>query len=266
MTDTHCHIIDKFKFTDPQSVINRAKLAGVNQMICIACDLDEVSQLIPLLKKNPEVVYGAIALHPEVVKKDSNIDEIWRDIKSHILDNRDLIFAIGECGLDYYRAKDEEVRIKQRDLFKRHIQLSFDLDFPLIIHTRDAWEDTFKILDEMNVIDRKTTHHIISEETEQDKFPNMTVDITCGIIHSFTGGIEEAKKCIERGFKLGINGIVTFKGTNSDPIREAVKYVGLENIVLETDSPFLTPEPYRGQINEPAHIKEIAEFIDKLFQ
>lgn len=267
MIDTHCHIIPKFDFNNPEQTISNAISAGVNKFIAIGCDFPDIEEVFILKKAYPEQIFLAVGLHPECVQEDSNIDEMWLQFYEIVMKNKDEIFAIGECGLDYHYANKEieetaeNIHIMQRDLFRRHIELSIETDKPLVIHTRDAWEDTFSILDEFDVKNKKTNHHVI---TDRGEFPNMNIDMTCGVIHSFTGGVDEAKKSIERGFKLGINGIVTFKNKTAEPIREAVKFAGKENIVFETDSPFLSPEPYRGARNEPARIKDIAEFVEQL--
>ncbi|MEI7604416.1 MAG: TatD family hydrolase [bacterium] len=264
MIDTHCHIISKFGYTDVDSIIKNAYMNGVNKFICIGCDFEDIEQTLNLNILYPGIVYSAIGLHPETVKEDSNIEELWFSFLNIFNNNKENIFAIGECGLDYHYSNSEEIHNKQKLLFRKHIELCIEENKPLIIHTRDAWEDTFSILNDYNLKSKLTKHHIISNDSAEKGFPEMDIDLTCGIVHSFTAGPEEALKCIELGFKLGINGVITFQTKTADPIREAVLNVDLENIVLETDSPFLSPEPYRGKVNEPARIKDIAKYILRL--
>jgi TatD DNase family protein len=294
--DTHCHIIPKFEFYNPEEIIKSAREAGVTKMICIGCDFEDIEQTLPLVDQYPEIIYAAIGLHPECVKEDSDIEEMFMKFQDIFLSNKEKIFGIGECGLDYHYSDSEVIHEKQRKLFCKHIELCIREDKPLIIHTRDAWADTFEILEKYDL--RNKGQSVISASrvsfpqsresvslashkekelgTNPNGIPRFALDdigntpinpfnkdliLTSGIIHSFTGGPKEAKKAVELGFKLGINGIITFKNKTVDPIREAVKLVGLENIVLETDSPFLSPEPFRGKRNEPARIKEIAEYL-----
>ena len=260
MIDTHCHILPKYGYTDLSEIINNAKNAGINKMICIGCQFEDFDETFEATEKYPNIIYCAIGLHPENIKEDSNINKMFEDFKRIVLNNKDKIFAIGECGLDYHFSDNKHIHKMQQELFLKHLELCIELQKPIIIHTRDVWEDTFRLLDEISFKTHLQDTHIIKDQG--NSFPNMDISLTSGIVHSFTGNITQAQECIKRGFKVGINGIVTFK--KSADIREAVKYIGLNNIVLETDSPFLTPEPYRGKVNEPAHIKEIAYFITDL--
>ena len=171
-------------------------------------------------------VYKVIGFHPDQVSiyQDSDIEEL-RNYQEQII-------AIGEIGLDYYYGKDDIE--KQKELFRSQLKLAEELNLPVVIHSRDAVMDTINILKEYHV-------H--------------------GVIHSFSGSLEVAKEYIKMGFVLGINGVITFKNCN---LKEVIKEIGVDNIILETDSPYLTPVPYRGLKNEPSHIYDIAQFVSDL--
>ena len=179
-----------------------------------------------VLSINRNDVYKVIGFHPDQasIYQDSDIEEL----KNY----KDQIIAIGEIGLDYYYGKDDME--KQKELFRKQLKLAEELKLPVVIHSRDAVGDTMSILKEYNV---------------------------CGVIHSFSGSLEVAKEYIKMGFVLGINGVITFKNCN---LKDVIKEIGVENIIFETDSPYLTPVPYRGEKNEPAHIFDIAKYVSEL--
>ncbi len=176
------------------------------------------------IKRND--VYKVIGFHPDQasIYQDSDIEEL-RQYKNQII-------AIGEIGLDYYYGKDDID--KQKELFRKQLKLAEELNLPVVIHSRDAVMDTMNILKEYDVQ---------------------------GVIHSFSGSLEVAKEYIKMGFILGINGVITFKNCN---LKEVIKEIGVDHIIFETDSPYLTPVPYRGEKNEPAHIYDIAKFVSEL--
>ena len=179
-----------------------------------------------VLSINRNDVYKVIGFHPDQasIYQDSDIEEL----KNY----KDKVIAIGEIGLDYYYGKDDME--KQKELFRKQLKLAEELKLPVVIHSRDAVGDTMSILKEYQV-------H--------------------GVIHSFSGSLEVAREYIKMGFVLGINGVITFKNCN---LKEVIKEIGVDNIVFETDSPYLTPVPYRGEKNEPAHIHDIAKFVSEL--
>jgi len=171
------------------------------------------------------MMYGALGIHPE--SADTYKEEDLEFVREHIHD--DKIVAIGEIGLDYYWTK--ETRDKQIELFESQLKLALEVDKPVIIHSREATMDTIEILKKYNVR---------------------------GVIHSFSGSYETACIYIKMGFLLGINGVITFKNCN---LKDVIEKIDLSNIVLETDSPYLTPVPYRGQKNDSTHVEDIAKFI-----
>ncbi|MBQ6495306.1 MAG: TatD family hydrolase [Bacilli bacterium] len=223
MVDTHCHIFSS-DYNNIDDVIKRAIDNGVRMIIVNGCDAKTNNEVLELVKKY-DIVYGALGIHPEEVDnyKDEDIDFIIK----HIDD--DKIVAVGEIGLDYHYDYDKK---KQIMLFKRQLEIAKSFNKPVIIHSRDSIQDTYNILKEYNVK---------------------------GIMHCFSGSLEMASEFIKLGFLLGIGGIVTFK--NSKKILDVLKEISIEYIVLETDSPYLAPEPNRGKQNEPAYIGLIAKKI-----
>ena len=227
--DTHCHL-DKLDST-PEEAIIEAKQAGVQRMVTVSVDelsLDFVSSMV---QQFPEV-YGSVGFHPHDAAELT--EDLEQKIRKLALEEKKLI-AIGETGLDYhYMYSSAEV---QQQVFSKQLQLAVELNLPVIMHSREAETDTLNILQEIPV-------------------PPL------GVAHSFTSSFEMAKTLIEMGWYIGINGIVTFK--NAEDLREVVSWLPLDRLLLETDSPFLAPTPFRGKPNKPAHIPAIATFIAKL--
>ena len=225
-TDTHCHIYKEY-YENIEEVIKNANENKVNRFINNGCDTLSNKEVIALAKEHKNM-YAAVGLHPEYVDnfKDIDIKEVIKSL------NNPKVIAIGEIGLDYHYTKENKE--KQKELLETQLKIAESHNLPVIIHSREATEDTINILKKY-----KTT----------------------GVIHSFSGSLETAKIYIKMGYLLGINGVITFKNSK---LKEVVKNIPLDNIILETDSPYLTPEPYRGKKNEPARILEIAKFICEL--
>lgn len=227
LIDTHCHLYSEY-YSDIDDIVNLAKKSDVNILINNGCDIKSNKEVIDLLDKYKNM-YGAIGIHPEEVDNYS-----LNDIKfiEKNLNNKKVV-AIGEIGLDYHYSKENKE--KQIKLFELQLDIANKYKVPVIIHSRDATEDTINILRKYNIK---------------------------GVIHSFSGSLETAKIYIKRGFLLGINGVVTFKNCN---LKDILVNIGLNNIILETDSPYLTPVPYRGKQNNPSHILDIAKYISEIF-
>ena len=222
-TDTHCHIYKEY-YENIEEVLKNAKKSNVNRMINNGCDKKSNEEVLELTK-NYENIYGAIGIHPENIANYSDEDLKW--IEENLKQSK--IIAIGEIGLDYHYTKENKT--EQIKLLERQLKIAERYHLPVIIHSREATEDTINTLKKYKVT---------------------------GVIHSFSGSLETAKIYIKMGYLLGINGVITFKNSK---LKEVIKEIPLESIILETDSPYLTPEPFRGKKNEPARIKEIAEFI-----
>ena len=227
--DTHCHL-DKLDST-PEEAIIEAKLAGVQRMVTVSVDEPSLDFVSRMVQQFPEV-YGSVGFHPHDAAELT--EDLEQKIRKLALEEKKLI-AIGETGLDYhYMYSSAEV---QQQVFRKQLQVAVELNLPVIMHSREAEKDTLNILQEIPV-------------------PSL------GVAHSFTSSFEMAKTLIEMGWYIGINGIVTFK--NAEDLREVVSWLPLDRLLLETDSPFLAPTPFRGKPNKPAHIPAIATFIAEL--
>ena len=225
-TDTHCHIYKEY-YENIDEILKNAKENKINRMINNGCDKKSNSEVLELIGKY-ENMYGALGIHPENVEE--YIQEDIKLIEKQL--NHKKVIAIGEIGLDYHYTKENKE--KQKKLLEEQLSLAERYHLPVIIHSREATEDTINILKNYK---------------------------TKGVIHSFSGSLEIAKIYIKMGYLLGINGVITFKNSK---LKDVIREIPLENIVLETDSPYLTPEPFRGKRNEPARILEIAKFISEL--
>lgn len=227
LIDTHCHL-NKEYYEDIENVIKRAKDNKIEYIIVSSCNPNDWQENIDLSDKY-ENIYLNISLHPEIGNEDIDYKIYLKEMKNIIKNNKKII-AIGEIGLDYhYENTNKE---KQKELFVEQIKLAEEFNLPIVIHTRDATKDTIETLKSFNV---KV------------------------IIHCFSGSIETAKEYINMGFYLGIGGVVTFKNSK---LKDVLKEIGLEHVVLETDSPYLSP--IRGNKNMPENIKIIAEYLATL--
>lgn len=226
--ETHFHL-DYLKQASTAEILEAAQAIGVERFMTIAVEPDNMPNVIALTQEHDKV-YGTLGVHPHEAAKFT--DETDAFIRSQAVNEK--IVAVGEIGLDYYY--DHCDRDVQKDVFKKQLQIAIDLALPVVIHTREADEDTIAIL--------------------REYAPLMPQK---GVIHSFTSGIELAKIAVELGFCLGINGIVTFN--KADNVREVVAATPIENLLLETDAPFLTPTPYRGVENAPKYLPFVAEKI-----
>ncbi len=223
MIDTHAHL-DFFE--NPEEIVERAKEKQVDKIIVAGVGPDKFHDIINLIDKFDNV-YGSLGVHPEDIDKFSS--ETLKEIAS--LSTHPKIRAIGEIGLDYYWNKENKE--EQINLFKAQLELAEALELPVMVHDREAHGDTMSILDAYNL-------------------KNV-------ILHCFSGSVEMALQCVLRGYYLGIGGVLTFK--NAKTIKEVVKEIPLSNLVLETDCPYLTPHPFRGEQNEPSYIPLIAREI-----
>lgn len=235
--DTHCHLqlLDYVKLgTDMDTVVQEAVANKVLTMLCVATHLDQTPELYNIAEKYINVKIS-VGLHPnEDIPHEPKVADFVR-----AADHANVV-AIGETGLDYFRIGDktaEKVNFQQ-ERFRRQIQAARECNKPLIVHTREAKEDTLKILAE-----------------EQAK----TVG---GVLHCFTEDLDMALRAIDLNFYISFSGIVTFH--NAAKLQEVARSIPLERMLIETDSPFLAPEPMRGKMNLPANVKYVAEFIAQL--
>lgn len=224
-TDSHCHLYDT-RGVAVGEVIAAAHAAGITTMINVGCDAATTEQAIAVAAMH-DGIFATAGLHPHEAK--FGVDTILP-----FLDDSNVV-AVGECGLDYYY--DHSPRPAQREAFAAQIHLAIERSLPLVIHTRDAWAETFDILDSEGV-------------------PEKT------IFHCFTGGPDEARRCIERNAYISFSGIVTFK-TATD-LHEAARQCPLDRMLAETDSPYLAPIPHRGRPNQPAYVVHVVAAIAEL--
>ena len=224
--DTHMHIGDDFG-VEPDLYVKNATDAQVEVLIASFCEKDDIMLSTKFVEKYKNL-YACIGYHPEVNK----IVEKDYETLEEMVKNNSKIVAIGEIGLDYYWNKDN--KDKQREVFCKQLEIAEKLKLPVVIHSRDSINETYEILKKYKV---------------------------SGVIHCFSGSLEMAKKFISLGFLLGIGGVVTFKNSK---LFEVIEKLELTNIVLETDSPYLTPEPNRGKTNESSNIFYIAQKIAEI--
>jgi len=233
--DSHCHLdFPEFQARLPE-VLGNMELAKVTHALCVSVDLPDFPNVLKLAQDHPHL-YASVGVHPDY----EDTPEPTLEFLVETALKHSKIIAIGETGLDYYRMGDRSYESMewQRERFRTHIRASIATKKPLIIHTRSASEDTIKILKE------EGAHQI------------------GGVMHCFTESYEVARAAMEMGFFISFSGIVTFKSAKE--LQETCKQVPLERMLIETDSPYLAPIPFRGKMNEPAWVSKVGEFIADL--
>lgn len=228
LIDTHTHLDDARYESDREAVIARARETGIDSMITIGCDLSTSQAAVALANRYP-FVYATVGVHPHEVK---HIEDGWYNEFRRLAENKKVV-AFGEVGLDYHYNYSSPK--EQRDRFREQIQLARELGLPLVIHTREAQEDTIQILK-----DERSTE-------------------IGGVFHCFSGDAWLAKDALDLGFYLSFSGILTFQ--NAGMLRDIAKTVPLDRILIETDCPYLTPVPHRGKRNEPAFVRHVAQIL-----
>lgn len=232
LIDTHCHLTFKQLASDIDAVIARSIAAGVTSWITVGTDPGHNAKAIELARKY-DSMYATVGVHPHDAK-----DVTGQAIRQlHALAQNKKVVAIGETGLDFHY--DHSPRDKQAEVFTSHLQLAGELALPVIIHSREAFDETMKILRRSGPDLRKV------------------------VFHCFSGSPEQAKIVLDAGFYISFTGVVTFR--NADAIRQAAEIVPLDRLMLETDCPYMSPEPMRKQrINEPALMVHTAKFLAEL--
>ncbi|MAS00007.1 MAG: DNAase [Nitrosomonadales bacterium] len=228
--DSHCHINFPELHEKIHNVLDNMKENKISHALCVSVTLDKIEEILKLTKQHSNI-YASVGVHPDYEDiTEPDIDTLFK----YSQDKK--VVAIGETGLDYFRLKGD--LSWQRERFRTHIRAAIKSRLPLIIHTRNAREDTIKIMKEE---DAKSA---------------------TGVMHCFTESYEMARKAIDLGFYISFSGIITFK--NADELRDTVKKIPIENILIETDSPYLAPVPKRGKLNEPSNVIYVAEKIAEL--
>lgn len=238
MVDSHTHIDMRPFNKDRDRVLERARGAGVVAMVDVGCDLDSSREAVRLAAQYPEV-FAAVGFHPHSAAKmrDDDLEELYE------LAQQPKVVAIGEIGLDFYRnLSPKEVQI---EAFKKQLALARELNLPVIVHCRDAQEEVLGILTEWaNGIARADG-----------------VTVSLGVLHCFSGDSELSQRYIKMGFLLSIAGPVTYPSSGAF---EVAHHIPLDRLLIETDCPYLAPQPYRGKRNEPANVTFIAEKISEV--
>ncbi len=228
-------------------MMQRAYDAGVRTMLHACCNLAEINSLLALAETyhGSETVnlFIAFGVHPTEIQSwtESSTDELSRAITAELAKPRTKLRAVGETGLDYYHMRDTEAQEAQRKVFEAQIDLAQKFKLPLIVHTRDAWEDTLEIIKRRYPLDR---------------------DARAGVLHCYTGDYDFAQACIERGFYVSWSGILSFK--TSTELRKAAQRLPLDRTLVETDCPYLAPQAKRGQRNEPSFVTYVAETLAEI--
>lgn len=246
LIDTHCHIQSaglaegerttrdlwaKAPGLTPDQILANAREAGVTKMLCVGCDLRD-SQLAIEFAERHDGCAATIGIHPHEAQHYAGQQLKLQEFAWLV--GRPSVVGVGECGLDFYY--NHSPKEAQKSVLKFQIELALAHDLPLIFHVREAFADFWSIFDSYSGIR--------------------------GVLHSFTDSYENLQNAVRRGLFIGVNGIATF--AKSDEQRTVYKSIPLENLLLETDAPFLTPTPYRGTINEPKHVKRVAEYLEEL--
>ena len=230
--DTHCHYDDEKYDNDRDELIKSMEKEGVRHFVNVSADKDSIDKTLEILEKYPQS-YGALGIHPSEIRGLTEAD--MENIKEKALSN-DRIVAIGEIGLDYWEEGPD--KDSQAFWFRRQLALAREVNKPVIIHSRDAVQDTYDILME-------------------EKAGELG-----GVIHCFSASAEMAERYVKKGFYIGIGGVITFK--NAKKLQEVAEKTPLDRIVLETDCPYLAPTPYRGKRNYSGYLTFVAEKLAEI--
>lgn len=231
-TDTHCHLEDDRYPETTDEILRQARERGVSRFITVGCDAESSRTCLAIASRHDDV-WATIGVHPHEAVH--GVDEISALIDETFTVDSHRVVALGEAGLDYYY--DHSPRDAQREVFAQQIALANRYSLPLVIHTRDAWSDTWDVL---------------AAEGAPERI----------IFHCFTGGVDEAARCLDFGAYLSFSGIVTFK--NATDVAEAASMCPDDRLLVETDSPYLAPVPHRGRPNRPAFVVDVGEHVARL--
>lgn len=231
--DTHAHLSDERFDADRDQVLERALVGGISTIIEIACEPSSWDKSFAFMERSPSIK-GAVGIHPQEAGKVS--EALWQELEQRL--KHPSIVALGETGLDYHY--EYAPRETQKNVFIRQLALARSAGKPLSLHVRDAWEDAVTIL----------RYH------QNDCGPYR------GVLHCFSGTLEQAQMVIEMGFLIGLDGPLTYP--KSETMRETVRNIPMEAIILETDSPYLSPQPFRGKRNEPLYVRHTLEELARI--
>ena len=242
MIDTHCHIDDPQYQDDLPAFLQQQKDGGVEAILVPGVDLHSIDTVLPLCAQYPDYLYPALGLHPEEVKADWQ--QQWDAIRAKIeaAHREGRLIAIGEIGLDYHW--DTTYKEEQHIVFREQLLLARRLNLPVMVHIRDAMEDTYCILHEVAALKDDMLHPLR------------------GVVHCFSGSREMAEKFIAQGFYLGIGGVLTFKNCK---LADTLRLIPLQHLVLETDAPYMAPVPHRGKRNESRWMTYVADRLADIY-
>ena len=232
MIDSHCHLDHSPLYEKLSEVVNRAKLIGIKFLLTISTSLKSFETVKTIISKYKNI-YGTIGIHPHETKDHVNVD---KKMLLKLRGNNSKIIGVGETGLDFYYQNSD--KIIQKKKFIEHIEAAIESDLPIIVHSRDAEIDTYNILNDFS-----------------SKNPKI-------LMHCFTGSSNFSKKLLDLGAYISLSGIITFK--NSIELQETASLIPADRLLMETDSPFLAPEPKRGSTNEPSFIKYTAQKLAEI--
>lgn len=243
--DSHCHLDFDPLSKEVEKILIRAQDGGVEKIINIGSSLASSKKSIELAGAYPNV-WATVGIHPHDAYSDLRVKESVESLLG--FSGKDKVVGIGEIGLDYYSFSNQSLvadsqKNKQKELFNAQLEVAIEKKLPAVFHVRDAWSDFFEIIEDW--------------KTKIGSCPK-------GVLHCFTGDENLAKRAVEMGFYLGFSGFITFEQEKFSHIRRAVLVTPIEKILIETDAPFLAPEPYRGKTNEPLFVKEVARKISDL--
>lgn len=230
LIDSHCHVNFEELRKDYPEIVQRMQANQVHRALCVSVNIPDWAPMMEMVEQEP-TLYGSIGVHPDY---EHEVEPSVQDLVTRA--QHPKVVAIGETGLDYFRLKGDLQW--QRERFRTHIQAARETNLPLIIHTREAREDTIKIM---------------RQERAQE---------VGGVMHCFTESLEMAKASIDMGFYISFSGIVTFK--NAKELQETARQLPLDRILIETDAPYLAPVPHRGKRNDPSMVRHVAEKIAEL--
>lgn len=237
--DSHCHLQDRYRAEESvREVAEEARRAGVGGLVCVGTDAQSSREALSLAEElrngsSPDgdfEAWATIGLHPH--EASAGVAEVEALVPRALEDHPGVVVAVGECGFDYHY--EHSPRAAQREAFSAQIALARANRLTLVVHTREAWDDTFDVLGEQELPERV-------------------------VFHCFTGGPREARRCLDFGAFLSFSGIITFK--NASELREALRICPLDRLLVETDAPFLAPAPHRGQQNRPAWVTVVGEAV-----
>ena len=247
LTDTHCHLNLNTYQDDLLAVLNRARANGINRILVPALDLESSREILDLADTH-EFLYAAVGVHPNSAATWNS--KSFEDLNS--LASHPKVVAIGEIGLDYYR--DRAPRNTQVEILKEQLQIALNKKLPVILHVRNKTDQDRSCIEDLI--------KVLEDWMDSGKSLPQELSGRPGVIHSFSGNVEESRQALDLEFFIGITGAVTFK--KAETLREVVNKTPLKKLLVETDGPYITPHPFRGKRNEPSHVRYIVDKISEI--